>query len=83
MEKTKASLRDWSKDFLSDLFAPAEQKAIKTAEVIDKIDTVAPATATELDDIAKAIEKKKKQAPEPAKVTSNRKKRRRKRTNSS
>lgn len=83
IDETKNGLKDWGRDFLNELFAPAEQKAIKTAEIIDKIDTVAPATATELDDIAKAVEKKKKQAPEPAKVTSNRKKRRRKRTNSS
>lgn len=83
IDETKNGLRDWGRDFLNEVFAPAEQKASKIAENIDKIDIAAPATAEELDDIAKAVEKKKKQALEPAKVTSNRKKRRRKRTNSS
>ncbi|CAI4158533.1 hypothetical protein ALT717_270027 [Alteromonas macleodii] len=41
----------------------------------------APTTAEKLGDIANAIEKKKKQAPEPAKVTSKRNKRRRTRAN--
>lgn len=76
--KLKNGLKNWGRDFLNELFAPAEQKASKIAENIDKIDIAAPATAEELDDIAKAVEKKKKQAPEPAKVTSNRKRRRRK-----
>lgn len=53
-------MRDWGKDFLNELFVPAEQKGSKIAENIDKIDSAAPATAGELDDIAKAkaVEKK-------------------------
>lgn len=81
VKKTTIYLKKWGKDFINELFAPAEQKATKTAEIINKIDDKFPATASELDSIAKTIEKKKKHAPDSAKVTSKRKPRKRARTN--
>lgn len=74
-------MKDWGRDFLNELFTPAGQKATKIAENIDKVDMAALTTAEKLGDIANAIEKKKKQAPEPAKVTFKRNKRRRTRAN--